>query len=72
MLQENSMLRAVRRQFRPFASTAAIVAALLLAGSAAWAQDSTTTTTPKKAVRLLFTIPVPVAADEHDRRDVRL
>jgi hypothetical protein len=58
MLQENSMLGAVRRQFRPFALTAAIVAALSLAGSAAWAQASTTTTS---AVRLLSTIPVPVA-----------
>jgi hypothetical protein len=64
MLQEYCMLGAVRRQFRPFASTAAIVAALLLAGSAAWAQDTTTTTkkSAEKAVRLLFTIPVPVAA----------
>jgi hypothetical protein len=63
MLQENSILGAVRRQFRPLASTAAIVAAVLLAGSAAWAQDSTTTTkkSAEKAVRLLFTIPVPVA-----------
>ena len=61
MLHENSMLRAVRRQFRPFASTAAIVAALLLAGSAGWAEDSMAKKKPETAVRLLFTVPIPPA-----------
>jgi hypothetical protein len=61
MLQENSMLGAIRRQIWPFASTAAIVATLLLAGGAAWAQDSMAKKKPETAVRLLFTVPIPPA-----------
>jgi hypothetical protein len=60
MLQKHKILHALISKYCAPAIVAA--AAVLLVGSAAWAQESATSTAkPKKAVRLLKTIPVPVA-----------